>query len=574
MSTKRSAKDAKLEENEAGEIVDTKRQRAIADLKRKVEEESRLDDDPQLDEPVWCLKKAQKEKATRQCPYLDTIDRSVLDFDFEKLCSVSLLHTNVYACMVCGKYFQGRGTNTHAYTHSLDTDHRIFLNLVTLKFYCLPDNYEISDPSLEDVVYVLKPTYSKEDIQRLDGRTMMVRAFDGSHYFPGFVGLNNIKANDYSNVIFHALSHVPPLRDYFLNEANYAGIKRPPGDKLALLPQRFGELVRKLWNPRAFKAHVSPHEMLQAIVLCSEKKYQITKQNTPIDSWRRERFFLNTLHVALNGTNKTSSSIIYRTFRGRMRQHVKKVLPVEVSEESARTLMETDEFSEKSSEVPFLYLAMDLPAAPLYRDELMQNIIPQVPLGALFSKYDGVNAKEYKTYNDNFMKRFELIRLPEYLILTYNRFEKNRFFVEKNPTIVNFPITNVDLFECLAEDARPKHKFTTYDLITNIVHDGKPEGGTYRVQLLHPGTNKWYEMEDLSVKEILPQMITLAECYIQIWRLNRKLTREQRAGEIQTDFSVAQPAAANPLEGQSELLNKHANKEDRPLIAPNVASFQ
>ncbi|KAI6232759.1 hypothetical protein M3Y99_00987000 [Aphelenchoides fujianensis] len=571
MSTKRSAKDAKLEENEAGEIVDTKRQRAIADLKRKVEEESRLNDDPQLDEPVWCLKKAQKEKATRQCPYLDTIDRSVLDFDFEKLCSVSLLHTNVYACMVCGKYFQGRGTNTHAYTHSLDTDHRIFLNLVTLKFYCLPDNYEISDPSLEDVVYVLKPTYSKEDIQRLDGRTTMVRAFDGSHYFPGFVGLNNIKANDYSNVIFHALSHVPPLRDYFLNEANYAGIKRLPGDKLALLPQRFGELLRKLWNPRAFKAHVSPHEMLQAIVLCSEKKYQITKQS---DANEFMKFFLNTLHVALNGTNKTSSSIIYRTFRGRMRQHVKKVLPVEVSEESARTLMETDEFSEKSSEVPFLYLAMDLPAAPLYRDELMQNIIPQVPLGALFSKYDGVNAKEYKTYNDNFMKRFELIRLPEYLILTYNRFEKNRFFVEKNPTIVNFPITNVDLFECLAEDARPKHKFTTYDLISNIVHDGKPEGGTYRVQLLHPGTGKWYEMEDLSVKEILPQMITLAECYIQIWRLNRKLTREQRAGEIQTDFSVAQPAAANPLEGQSELLNKHANKEDRPLIAPNVASFQ
>ena len=27
--------------------------------------------------------------------------------------------------------------------------------------------------------------------------------------------------------------------------------------------QRFGELLRKLWNPRNFKAHVSPHEMLQ-----------------------------------------------------------------------------------------------------------------------------------------------------------------------------------------------------------------------------------------------------------------------------------------------------------------------
>jgi hypothetical protein len=46
-------------------------------------------------------------KTNRLCPYLDTINRQVLDFDFEKLCSVSLSRINVYACLVCGKYFQG-----------------------------------------------------------------------------------------------------------------------------------------------------------------------------------------------------------------------------------------------------------------------------------------------------------------------------------------------------------------------------------------------------------------------------------------------------------------------------------
>ena len=30
-----------------------------------------------------------------------------LDFDFEKLCCVSLTNLNVYVCLVCGKYFQG-----------------------------------------------------------------------------------------------------------------------------------------------------------------------------------------------------------------------------------------------------------------------------------------------------------------------------------------------------------------------------------------------------------------------------------------------------------------------------------
>jgi len=48
---------------------------------------------------------------SRLCPYLDTINRTVLDFDFEKLCSVSLTRINVYACLVCGKYFQGNYEN-------------------------------------------------------------------------------------------------------------------------------------------------------------------------------------------------------------------------------------------------------------------------------------------------------------------------------------------------------------------------------------------------------------------------------------------------------------------------------
>jgi U4/U6.U5 tri-snRNP-associated protein 2 len=103
---------------------------------------------------------------------------------------------------------------------------------------------------------------------------------------------------------------------------------------------------------------------------------------------------------------------------------------------------------------------MDLPPAPLYLDERSQNIIPQVPLGVLLNKFNGKSEKvsnvtnkmnylftfynyfqEYKTYKDNFIKRFELLHLPEFLIITYNRFHKNQWFVEKNPTIVNFPIT-------------------------------------------------------------------------------------------------------------------------------------
>lgn len=125
----------------------------------------------------------------RECPYLDTVNRQViipstylpfiyiqrievsnrpflfetqvLDFDFEKFCSVSLSNLNVYGCLVCGKYFQGRARKSHAYTHSLEMGHHVFINLHTEKIYCLPDGYEVSDPSLDDIRSVLNPRFKK-----------------------------------------------------------------------------------------------------------------------------------------------------------------------------------------------------------------------------------------------------------------------------------------------------------------------------------------------------------------------------------------------------------------------------
>ena len=441
------------------------------------------------------------------CPYLDTINRNVLDFDFEKLCSVSLSKINVYACLVCGKYFQGRGVGTHAYLHSVAVDHHVFLNLSSLKFYCLPDNYQIIDSSLSDITYVLKPIFSRKEIALLDSSTKNARAFDGTSYLPGMVGLNNIKANDYCNVILHALSHVSPIRNYFLLEQNYAEIERqrPPGDNIFLLVQRFGELIRKLWNPRNFKAHVSPHEMLQAVVLCSKKKFQITQQEDPVNflSW-----FLNSLHIGLNGGKKRSSSIINRTLRGDMKMFVRK-----------------EGEPETESDSHFLFLTLDLPPPPLFKDEMRENIIPQVPLATLLSKFNGMTEKEYKNYKGSEFKRFKITYLPDYLILVIKRFTKNTFFREKNPTIVNFPDQDFDLGEVIGSE-----KKEMYNLIANVVHEGPPETGkgTYRLHVLHSGSGRWFELQDLHVTEILPQMISLSESYIQVWKKKPLVKQEAR----------------------------------------------
>ena len=48
-----------------------------------------------------------------------TSARHVLDFDFEKLCSMTLSGDNVYCDLVDGKFFQGRGKDTPAYRSGL-----------------------------------------------------------------------------------------------------------------------------------------------------------------------------------------------------------------------------------------------------------------------------------------------------------------------------------------------------------------------------------------------------------------------------------------------------------------------
>lgn len=66
--------------------------------------------------------------------------------------------------------------------------------------FCL-NNFKFSDSSLNDIKYVLNPIFTPEQIKQLDYNTKMSRAIDSTMYMPGIVGLNNIKANDYCNVI-------------------------------------------------------------------------------------------------------------------------------------------------------------------------------------------------------------------------------------------------------------------------------------------------------------------------------------------------------------------------------------
>lgn len=428
------------------------------------------------------------------------INRSALDFDFERLCSVTLSHNHIYACLVCGKYFQGRGKSTPAYAHALNEDHHVYINLDTRKVYVLPDGYEVDDASLADIKYLLYPTFTPQMLEKIDRQTKPELDLARKEYYPGFVGLNNMKHNSYMNAVLQLLLHVPPLRDFLILQLDPSTTSRPTSE----LTTRLGLLARKLWNPHAFKSQVSPHEFLQEVANASGGKFKITEQGDPLEFLK---WLLNQVHRDLGGGRKPRSSesrfglsFSWAVLRGlsliqdtvyvsqvssirhskarsawttsrssklaslarspsstltevsgeshaRGVRHAFSCLALRVCDLQRPLTFRTRACAEiKSTKTPFLFLALDLPPPPLFQDAVETNIIPQVPISTVLAKYDGSTTRE--DTQAGVLKRSKITRLPPFLIVYYKRFLSNRFLEEKNPTIVNFPLKGVDMSEC------------------------------------------------------------------------------------------------------------------------------
>ncbi|EPQ29185.1 uncharacterized protein PFL1_03472 [Pseudozyma flocculosa PF-1] len=579
------------------------------------------DDEEHGGAEYWSRLAAQEEEKKRSRAdnasdlYLDTIDRSLLDFDFEKLCSVSLSNINVYACLVCGKYFQGRGKSSYAYLHSIDEAHRVFMNLSSAEVYVLPDNYSVTSPALSDIQFLLNPTFTPQQVAQLDAPDARPSLdLEAKPYLPGFVGLNNIHKNDHMNVVIQALAHVKPLRDFFIRGGpRLPGQSHLRGNALATtsggpvpsvclgrssrwptasgslassteLVRRFGALVRKLWNPRAFKGQVSPHEFLQEVANASEGRFKLTQQADPVEflGW-----LLNRLHADLTGGKRKRDSIVSRCFQGEVRIESQKVIVRTGIEEellhgtedlgrdgidkldhdgrkeggqedehgNAKFNIEKEVQTTRS---PFFLLAVDLPAPPVFQDAVEKNIIPQVSIASVLAKYNGISFQEANAT----IRRFKVVKLPPFVILHFRRFTKNRFVEERNPTIVNFPIKDLDLSEYV-ESAEPGLS-TQYDLVCNITHEATAgtvrDNSVWRSQVhtrtdgqpIDPSSSsssssggsgsgaraeeKWFQIQDLIVEELNKQMIFLGETYIQIW--------ERKNASAQVDAAMTQAAVS------------------------------
>eukprot|EP01053_Blabericola_migrator_P000018 Blabericola_migrator_1__17@NODE_1005_length_5722_cov_152_220336_g691_i0_p1_GENE_NODE_1005_length_5722_cov_152_220336_g691_i0NODE_1005_length_5722_cov_152_220336_g691_i0_p1_ORF_typecomplete_len477_score90_91UCH/PF00443_29/2_7e44zfUBP/PF02148_19/1_4e12UCH_1/PF13423_6/9e06_NODE_1005_length_5722_cov_152_220336_g691_i0351465 len=430
-----------------------------------------------------------RNKKTRTCPYLGTVNRHLLDLDFQKLCSVTLSNQHVYCCLVCGKYLQGRGPNTLAYTHALEENHFVFMNLQDARVYCLPDNYEIEDASLADIQCNLHPVFKQHDIDRLGTQVVHGKALDGSDFIPGLVGLNAInKSTDYANCVVQLLCVISPLRNFFLL-LDVRNKQRPDPVVVAT-----ADLMKKIFNPKNFKGIVCPHEFLQAITTASAKRFSLMKQSNVYEflTW-----LLNHLHMKLR---KKVDGVMPRLQNSVVNDALSGTLLVSSPNEM------TDG---PPKQVPFFSLSLEVPAAPIFKSETIYGAA-QIHICDLLDSFAGNSTQS--------AKHVSLWKLPKFLILHLKRFSKNSFFVEKNDTMVNFPAKDLDLAEYVDPDALGDNPCTKYDLIGNVIHEGKPESGYYRVQVYHQPTAEWFEVEDLRVTQILAHQVAVSESFVQLYR--------------------------------------------------------
>ena len=245
-------------------------------------------------------------------------------------------------------------------------------------------------------------------------------------------------------------------------------------------------------------------------------------------------WLLNQLHRDLGGTKRPGSSIIHDVFQGSIRvetlsrkTHLTKRDEADV--DATATSAESAGWKRDEKDLNFLYLTLDVPPTPLFKDTQGGNIVPQIPLFDVLTKYNGVRLTDTVRAGVQSRRRYVITKLPKFLVFHFARFSKNNFTAEKNPTIVHIPVKDLELKDQFALEGIASQEATKYDLLANACHDlpagldkdGRKEPlqhGTYRVHVKQQSSDQWYEIQDLHVSETMPQLIGLSESLLTIYQ--------------------------------------------------------
>lgn len=126
-------------------------------------------------------------------------------------------------------------------------------------------------------------------------------------------------------------------------------------------------MVRKVWNPKSFHSHVSPHFIMNEINELSLKRFGV---GSPNDCF----LFLNWM---IDHLSKSASKVVQNSVQGVCK--ISTLTPIK------------DEFKIEEKENVFSVLSLDLPEMPIFKSKSEKIIIPQISIFSLLTKFDGIN---------------------------------------------------------------------------------------------------------------------------------------------------------------------------------------
>lgn len=361
------------------------------------------------------------------------------------------------------------------------------------------DNYEVEEASLNDIRQALRPTFSVREALALRSPQGLCKDASGTTYLPGLPGINNLGCTDYISSVLHLLARVGPMRTHFLLQphaqaGNHSPVVRefgalmrrlwaPSALRATVTPHAFVSAVSEASNKRfsvgvrsdavsfltwllhrlhvdllgAYPAHEAGRRAASRAEAGLARRLAAAPSAAKASAPPRPAPGGSSGRWRVAGGSGPGRSVVSECFQGEVQvQTLRGAIVSRAAADAAAgggegqadaaadaALWEAAGRGQATVEtrvVTTQMLSLDLPPPPLFRSAEGGLDIPQVALSRCLDKFGGVVSTAEIVGGEPVRRRYSLVRAPLFLLLHARRFVSNGFFLEKNPTIVTFPL--------------------------------------------------------------------------------------------------------------------------------------